>query len=163
MTGCIPGSVPSPPGTGAPGIPGLRGPPVTPAMVGATPAEGPEPGVAWPRHSRSPGPPLEGSWGAAARGGGRQPHATSPLPCASAPRNTGDFVRAVPARGPEGREPPTPRQGPHEEAEGAEASEPGPAGPTRRRTAGAGPAPVGRSRTTRRPRPKSPAPAPAVP
>jgi hypothetical protein len=163
MLGGIPGSVLSPPGKGAPGIPCLRGPPGTPARVGAPPAAGPEHGVVWPRPSRAPGPPLEGDWGGAERGGGRPPPAPSTRPWASSTPHTGDRGREVKARGQEAREPPTKRPGPPAASEGASEAEPGQAVPPRRRTAGAGPAPLGSRRTQRRQRPQDPANAPAVP
>jgi hypothetical protein len=73
-----------------------------------------------------------------------------------------DSGRDGQARGQEAREPPTTRQGPSGEAEGAEESEDGTAISPGRRPHGAGPAPVAGRRTKRRRRTKSPANASAV-
>jgi hypothetical protein len=147
MLGCSTCSVPSPTGHDAPDRPCLRGQPVTPAMAEAGPKEGPKPGATRRRHSRSPCPPLEAAWGAAERGRGSQAPAPSLMPFASARRNTGDVVREVKARGQEAREPPTQRQGPPDESEGAEESAAGPAVHTGHPPHGAGPSPLAVWRT----------------
>ena len=126
------GSVPRPPGKGAPGLPGLRCQLGTPAMLGAPPEEGPAPGVAGAGPGRAPGLPLPGAWDAGEHGRGREPHAPSPRPCTASRRPTGDGVRARKASGPEARAPPTTRQGPHGESEGAEEAAAGHAVPTGR-------------------------------
>jgi hypothetical protein len=120
---------------------------------GAPPARGRECGA----HSGHPGRPSGHSLGRRqARTGHGEQHATSSVACASSRAHTGDCVRAGTARGEEAREPPTTRQGPHAESEGAEESARGKATATRRRPEGAGPEPV-ESRQQR-----SPAHAPAV-
>jgi hypothetical protein len=116
-------------------------------MAEAGQQEGPQPGVPRRRHFRSPWPPLEADWGAAERGRGSQEHATSPMPCASSTPHTGDVVRDVKASGKAAREPPTQRQGPHEESDGAAESADGHAVHTGHDPHGAGPSPLAVCRT----------------
>src|SRR6266581_8987349 len=101
MPWCIPCSVHSPTGQGAPGIPCLSGQPVKPAIVGTTQAEGPAQGVAlrWP--SRATCPPLDADWGAAARGWDSQQHAPSIMPLESIPPNTGSCSQEAKGSGQE--------------------------------------------------------------
>jgi hypothetical protein len=58
-------------------------------------------------------------WGATERGRGHEERATSAILLESDMANTGDFARDGKASGQEAREPPTTRQGPHEESDGA--------------------------------------------
>jgi hypothetical protein len=64
------------------------------------------------------------------------------MPLESSTPHTGDFVRDGKASGQEAREPPTTRQGPHAESEGAEESADGNAGHTGHAPQGEGPEPL---------------------
>ena len=64
-------------------------------------------------------------WGAPQSGRGHEERATSALVFASDMVHTGGCGREAKASGQEAREPPTQRQSPHEESEGAEESERG--------------------------------------
>ena len=58
-------------------------------------------------------------WGAPERGWGHEARATSTILLESSMANPGDFGGDVKASGKSVREPPTKRQGPHEESDGA--------------------------------------------